>query len=65
MLGLTGALEKDYEEVGLDTIDPDEEADQQEEYWSKARPRGVYVALYSREYVPYFTCIAKRWILCT
>ena len=26
------ALEKDYEEVGLDTIDPDEEADQQEEY---------------------------------
>ncbi len=26
------ALEKDYEEVGLDTIDPDDEADQQEEY---------------------------------
>lgn len=26
------ALEKDYEEVGLDTIDPDEEGDPQEEY---------------------------------
>lgn len=27
------ALEKDYEEVGLDTIDPDEDGDQPEEYW--------------------------------
>ena len=26
------ALEKDYEEVGLDTIDPEEEGDPQEEY---------------------------------
>ena len=28
------ALEKDYEEVGLDTVDPDEE-DGQEEYWKQ------------------------------
>ena len=27
------ALEKDYEEVGMDTVDPDEE-EGQEEYWN-------------------------------
>ncbi len=34
------ALEKDYEEVGLDTVDPDEE-DGQEEYWKRLNNNGV------------------------
>jgi hypothetical protein len=53
------ALEKDYEEVGMDTVDPDEE-EGQEEYWILAIT-DVYVGRFLQDSTLTVPSDCLRW----